>query len=403
MKTCHFLTILLLLSAPVWGADLHVLSIGIEPDMTRKEEFDLYSNDALLVNQAFSSRAPSSYRIKNKLLNGKHATRENVLAQLKKIVSEAGSKDVTIVFFSCHGDIEKNKGYYFTLAPKNGNEKASYLYASEFHKALENLQGKLIVIADTCRAEGLLPKDSKTKASFLLASKAEESSYGQEFDTKRPHGYFVNALCEALAGAADFNNSKSVTLEELQSYMDERSHSLCQEQTAVSKVQSKHRSTKLSGIRNNSLSSSKGKIRNPFGCADVVLKNEKELNELLKDLTLKIKGDLNEKDWTKRVVQGNPRSIEGEWAGRWREGKGSWSSGVAWIKESRGKTYLMFNGDSSEYLMELKSLGKNRYGGHYMSLSDPSDTGAWAGVQVSLSRVDGFFQGGRWDFRRKLK
>jgi len=390
---------------PIFSADLYIFSVGVEAKLLSQGKFDLYSHDARHIAKAFEKAKTPYAKLIPFGIEGKKANTKEVIKGLERLSKEVKKDDVVIFFFSTHGEIEKGKGYYFELGPED-QRKRSYLYGDQFNKAISQIAGKVIVLADTCRAEGLIPEKLTSEVSYIVASKTDQSSYGQEKDIDRPHGYFVNAVCEGLGGLADLNRNRVVTLEELKFYITARTKFLCKEQTAISKLHKDHLGLKLARVDSRNtriLYEGDHKTRNPFGFKDVLhLKDEASENFLRITKPKPSKQDPNAQQWNEAVLIGDDGSMNGEWQSRWREGEGKWHSGRAWVVKASKHVYISYRDEGAHYLMELKRLSQNRYGGSYMNMDDSSDTGRWLGLYVSPERIDGYFPGGRWDLRRKI-
>lgn len=390
------------------AGDLFMLSIGVEPDKLAKGKLDLYSRDAVHVRKAFVNAEPGFETVKSRLLNGPNATPTNVLDGLSWIGREMTPQDTAVIFFSTHGDLEEGTKFYFTLAPEADGKKTSWLYATRFNDALKALKGKVIVLADTCHAEGIISERKTHDASIIAASTLVESSSGQYGDAQSPHGFFVIALCEGLQGLADSDGNRIVTLAELGSYIALRSHALNSKQTAVVRLQPLHEEMALSrvdGRSNDVLRVAATKPRNPFGCVDVIQSGRRSVERLVRQTRHeRTDQDPNALEWNSKLVRGDATGIDGEWEGRWRGGdETEWSEGTVWIKTVNNRIYLIHKEMQTDYLMELERIDGDRIAGHYMNLSAHEDGGAWVGFIASPQRIDGFWSNGRWDFRRRIR
>lgn len=385
------------------GGETHLLSIGVEPKLTRQNKMDLYARDAEHVANAFKSAALSQLRFKSQLINGKEASRKKVITSLKALSERVGDDDLTIIFFSTHGEIDKNRGYYFVLAPESPKQKESYLYASDFHQQLAKISGDVLVLADTCRAEGLLTDSEEGHASFIVASKREESSYGQEYDEELPHGYFVLSLCEALGGLGDSDRNRKLSVGELSEYISHRTAFMCKEQTAVSHLIPSQRRQKLGKTPAKEslyLRTIRKGARNPFGYKDIEEPFDSSVKKYIQEIKQRSeRRDPNAEEWAESSEK-KWSSYEGEWACRWKEGDGRWNGGRAWFSTTEKTTFVIYTDGSNEYLMELRQISGNRLVGKYENIHDSSDSGPWLGHLRSKERIDGFWPGGRWDLRR---
>ena len=399
-------SLLLWISIVAEGGDLRVLSIGVEPDLLARGKFDIYAQDAVFVARAFEKTAVLNQPVKIEIMKGANAMRTKILNRISEIAKELKPDDTTIIFFSSHGDLNKNGSFYFSMAPENTQNTWGRMTGKDFNDALKELKGKVLVLLDTCEAEGIIKERVSDNISYIVASKINESSYGQEANKAIPHGYFVISLCEALSGLADENKDKKVSLIEFYNYISKRSCALEPSQTACSHLRPSHKKLVLSRIRSNTRPTfilDEIKSRNPFGCKDVIDPRHGSVKDFLKSVNLTVnQKDENAKEWNKKKLK-KSQSITGEWESRWKSTGDDWAMGNAWIKVVGRRTFILFKGVNSNYIFELKTLGKNKLSGRYLNLNDESDCGPWAGIRVSDDRIDGFWQAGRWDFRRKTQ
>ncbi len=216
----RFFLIFLVFSLSSYAGEFRAICVGIEPEWLAEGKFDLYSQDAVFMGNAF--KRASLLKGSICVLNGANATRTNILKKVSEFGKVSKEKDTTVIFFSSHGDLDKMKKFYFSSAPEVKGEIWGKLSGREFNKALKALKGRIIVLLDTCCAAGLISERLDEEVSYIVASKASESSYGQFKDSSIPHGYFVIAACEALSGLADVNKELKVSLSEFSSYIKKR-------------------------------------------------------------------------------------------------------------------------------------------------------------------------------------
>lgn len=157
--------------------------------------------------------------------------------------------------------------------------------------------------------------------------------------------------------------------------------------------------------------------RNPFGVSDVEDPVGADIRQFAQGNWLTGgKDDRNARQWVTYETEGKPGSLDGEWAGRWEEGKGP-----AKIKTVKGRVYVLYTDHEGPltgrtWLLEAVKEG-NRLLGRWVQVGNPLDTGAFLGLIVDNERIDGawistfthpsevetFAPSTRWDFRRKLK
>jgi hypothetical protein len=154
------------------------------------------------------------------------------------------------------------------------------------------------------------------------------------------------------------------------------------------------------------------KSRNPFGVADVPDPNGKDVQRFA-DLFVELSGgakDDNAKLWTDKVVKGDPKSLEGEWASRWKSpgiSNGKWFTGTAKVKCVGDRVYILYTEGErpGSYLIDALRVDRDRLVARYISL-DFGTPGMWVGKIIDHERIDGQWSGGgkdlRWDLRRKV-
>lgn len=204
--------------------DLFILSVGVESHDTQSGAHDQYAGDARFVREALQRTESLYVTTHSRVLAGKAATRSAVLDGLDWLVRSADDDDLTIVFFSVHGDGNPKAGYHLNLFETGNEGQPQVLKDVELTAAVKKLKGKAIILVDACRAGGMIPASALTgtKAAFFPGCRPEEETDGQHAFFDRPHGWYVIALCEALDGRADANRDGAVTLGEIETYLPNR-------------------------------------------------------------------------------------------------------------------------------------------------------------------------------------
>lgn len=104
----------------------------------------------------------------------------------------------------------------------------------------------------------------------------------------------------------------------------------------------------------------------------------------------------------------DPDSIDGEWNTRWNSISASppsgWVNYSATIKTKCDCVYILIydSFENPDYLIKASLDENNVLVGKFMSLTDLTYSSPWVGKIVNPERIDGQWEGGRWDFRRKL-
>lgn len=155
------------------------------------------------------------------LLIDEKATRENIVAAMKKVFSKAGPKDIAILYFSGHG----KPGAFL---PVDNLGEQNKIYHQEITSILDNSNAKVkLCIADACHSGGLFVARGDTPpiqnyytelaqtnpgSALILSSKQDEISL--ESKSVR-QGVFSHYMIRGLKGEADGNADKVVTISEL--------------------------------------------------------------------------------------------------------------------------------------------------------------------------------------------
>jgi hypothetical protein len=391
------------------GGRLNILAVGVEPALSRQKKPDPYGRDAEFVRKALVSAESLYESVHSRLLTGPRATRAAVQDGLAWLAREADASAVSVLFFSVHGGHDE-KGYSISLALDEG-AASDVLLGTELSGALAKIHGRVIVLVDACESGALAAPElaSVHSATVIAACRAEQSSWGQEERSDRPHGFFVIALCEALSGLADTDQDGVVTLSELESYIGTRSGALTRQQTPVIRARPDCESVALSRVDGGSTPQQlwTGPLpRNPFGETDVVEPDGDDVKAFAKKMTLAGDDkDPNAESWCKQEVDGRVDSLDGEWESRWRGKKADepWHTGSARIRCVAGRVHVLARHDGVAYLLELHRDDKGGLAGRYVNVESVSDSTPWAGKVVNPERIDGCWAGGRWDLRRKLK
>lgn len=139
-------------------------------------------------------------------------------------------------------------------------------------------------------------------------------------------------------------------------------------------------------------------MRNPFSVEDVPDPAGHDVEDFVR--SVKINSDPRTDDnalaWVTVATEGT--GLEGAWTSRWRTGDGAWHQGVATVRLSGDKVYILYK-DENTYLVEAQQRG-DRLVGRYVNTNDSTDTSPWLGVVVDPYRIDGYWARGRWDLRR---
>ena len=219
--------------------DLYVLAIGVnrfDAFPANSQNQLLYAaQDAVAFAEHFSMTGKTYFRrVFTKLVTDfsqDSPTRTGILKALD-FLQQADANDTVILFLASHGLSDKAGNYY--LIPKDASAADIRALSSgrvvtaptlvswkAFFEALRRSAGRRLVVVDTCYAqkiEGTFDFHSLAKRSATSSFAVVSASQGNESSQNYPpgeHGLFTYALLEGLAGAADPDGDKYVTLAEL--------------------------------------------------------------------------------------------------------------------------------------------------------------------------------------------
>jgi hypothetical protein len=185
---------------------------------------DAYRMFAFLKSPEGGALADDQIRV----LVDEDATRENILSSLERTFAKAGPNDVIFFYFSGHG-------LNGSFLPIDFDGNSNKLEHTEIMRILDNSQAKSkIVIADACHSGSIQNVKGATAQSvietyydafsrssggtvLMMSSKAEETSI--ENNGLR-QGIFSHFLIRGLKGAADNDNDRLVTINELFEYVE---------------------------------------------------------------------------------------------------------------------------------------------------------------------------------------
>ncbi len=213
--------------------NLYVLAIGVSD--YERDELDLRfaHADAEAIARAFKSQQGRLFgEVKTKVLTDSRATKGEVLDGFDWIESEVTQRDVAVVFVAGHGTNDKRDNYYFLPHDANPEKlRRSGVKWSEFNSILQELPGKTILLADTCKSgnvtgslktRGISSSDATSALMELIRAESGvvvmSASTGSEVSIEDPswgHGAFTKALLDGLDGLADYDRDGVITLKEL--------------------------------------------------------------------------------------------------------------------------------------------------------------------------------------------
>ena len=178
-----------------------------------------------------------------KLLTNSQATQGQMNAELTWLLEESKEGDQALIFFSGHGDMETqtmmNLGFLLTYnspasAYMSGGAFPIYFLQSIIQTLSVQKGVQVIMVADACHS-GKLAGDAnngaQATASVLASQFAKEakilSCQSNEYSLEGRewgggHGVFTYYLIDGLTGLADANNDESVSLLEIERYLQDQ-------------------------------------------------------------------------------------------------------------------------------------------------------------------------------------
>lgn len=399
-----------LAAAPQPASDLYILSVGVDGHFPASA-YDVNGHDALYVRQALVSAEPLYRQIHSRVLSGTAATRPAVLDALQWLADTARPADLVILFFACHGHVEKTD-HFISLArtPEAADDDRHGILGRELHAAIAEVRGRSLLWVDSCHAGALIPKKTThTTPAMIVSCEAHSLSTGQSEHPERPSGFFVIALCEALSGLADTDHDRIVTLREVGDYLPARAQAFFQGQRALVLRQPAAESLPLARV-NRAFTPQQmltpTRPRNPFGWPDVPKADGPEVHAFAE--RAKFDGaatDANARAWPRTTAPVTDR-LDGTWASRWNKHKtpNRWINGTAEIKTVGDRVYIWFESEEGvKHLVDTVRLGPDRLAGRYHDPLNERDSTPWAGRIIDLQRIDGEWGEGRWDLRRRFE
>lgn len=213
MKACRLICIVLFLQmlCTVVDAKVYLVSAGIADYPGTSSDLTLPAKDAETVVWVYRKNSNLEYC----LLLDEKATKERIVAAMRKVYKKANASDIVVFFYSGHG-------YPGGFCAYDGN-----LSYGEIRKAmsLSNCCNKMI-FADACFAGDMRTGGRASQSAENAAKKANVmlflSSRSNETSAERAsmkNGFFTTYLQQGLRGAADVNRDRVITAKELYNYV----------------------------------------------------------------------------------------------------------------------------------------------------------------------------------------
>lgn len=177
-----------------------------------------------------------------KMLLNEEATGGNVHKALYWLIKESQENDVCIIYFSGHGDVETiypdEPGHFLVFDSPSSIYQINSLRIDDLKRITRTLseqnKAQVILLSDACRSGKLAGSEvsgSQATSAALAAQFANEikimSCQPNEYSVEGPQwgggrGIFSYHLVDGLIGLADDNEDQSISLKEIQRYLEDR-------------------------------------------------------------------------------------------------------------------------------------------------------------------------------------
>ena len=206
---------IMIMVCSVATAKTYVVSVGVKTYKNPKlNTLNLPVNDAQTVKYIYDKNGNSEVIF----LADSYATKQNILAQMKRLYARASENDIILLFFSGHG-------YQGGFSVYDGN-----LSYSSIRNVMASSRSKnKMIFADACYSGQMRGQTSKSQSNsnelknlnvmLFLSSRSGETSIERRGDS---NGLFTTALQAALRGNADKNRDRVITAKELFDYVSSR-------------------------------------------------------------------------------------------------------------------------------------------------------------------------------------
>lgn len=222
---------------------VRALVVGVSDYKDDKiEDLRFAHRDAAVFKEFLSSKVGGILEDEHiKLLKNYEATAGKIIAGLDWLKTVSGAGDRVIIYFSGHGDVERETEYQkgFLLAhdaPAYSYTAGGVIPIEGLKEVIAELTGndvEVIIITDACRAGNLAGQkfsgaqisnralaEQFTKEVKILSCQPNEFSIeGVQWGDGR--GAFSFHLVDGLYGLADRNNNLEVNLREIRNYLEE--------------------------------------------------------------------------------------------------------------------------------------------------------------------------------------
>jgi len=227
------------------------LAIGVSRYDDRNLRLQFAAKDAIDFSLSMFRQEGLLYeRVELRLLTDEQATAQNIRDGLQWLQNQTTFSDVAMLFMAGHG-VNNNIGdFFFMPVDADVNRiNATCVSYSEIKRTIDAIAGKIIVFIDACHSGNVLGNNQRRAAMHHQAvselTSAENaavvftSSTGRQFALENPewnNGAFTKALVEGLNGEADLFGRRTITVNNLSSYVANRVRELTNGQQAPTTI-----------------------------------------------------------------------------------------------------------------------------------------------------------------------
>ncbi|MDQ8179782.1 caspase family protein [Pelagicoccus sp. SDUM812005] len=233
------------------GIALHFLVVGINEYQNPQYNLNYAQKDAAAIEAILAKRYGQLFTRQNRYaLYNSEATRENILATLDTIKSEANPRDVFIFYYAGHGVVSEDDDPEFFLAPYEITQlygerrilRQLGISSEELLAYSRDISAqKQLFLLDACQSAGALKslavrgaveeraiaQLARSSGTHWLTATGSEQ-FATEFDSLG-HGAFTHVVLQALQGAADTGDGL-VSVNELKAYVEAQVPELTQKE-----------------------------------------------------------------------------------------------------------------------------------------------------------------------------
>lgn len=207
---------LLFLTANVFATNkVHLVSVGISDYPGTANDLTLSARDAASVKWLYEKNSNAV----TALLTNSAATKESILAAIRRTFRYSSSDDIVVFFFSGHG----YKGGFVAYD--------GYLSYEEIRQAMSVTHCKnKMIFADACFSgkmrqgtSEVTQEHERSSVMLFLSSRDNETSIERR-DMK--NSFFTSCLIDALRGKSDLNRDRKITAKELFKFVSDNVRAL---------------------------------------------------------------------------------------------------------------------------------------------------------------------------------